>query len=372
LRLRADALAQTRAPVGLLVLEGGDRSRPWLDAETVTWLGVGEGPGATGDVLTMSVRLRDVPSGSELRVGRMVVSTGAVRPLHLDGARALGRVFGTTTLEAFGGVPVVRNFDYRGFGWAAGGRVGQGLGDTALVGASYVQRRAGAQLADEEAGVDAAFTPTPWLTAAGRAAFDLVHAGPADALVSISAQRKASRVELFSTHRSAGRLLPSTSLFSVLGDYAATSAGATVRHRAFPRLELVGTASGQMQADEVGGQAIGRATLALDDEWAGTVGIELRRVDFGTARWAGARAIASLPLSVAVRLATELELVRPDDPRGRGVLWPWALVALAVRPAPRWDIACAVEASSGREYRHEAHALVRASYTFGASGERGL
>src|SRR5262249_12196105 len=108
LRLRGDALVETRSPVGLLVLRGEDRLRPWLDVETVTWLGGGTlhhhdvssyGGGGepltpTGDVLTLSVRARDIASGSEIRAGRMVVSMGAVRPVQIDGARALGRVFG--------------------------------------------------------------------------------------------------------------------------------------------------------------------------------------------------------------------------------------------------------------------------------------
>ena len=35
LRLRADAVVQTREPSGLLVLQGQDRARPWLDVEAM-------------------------------------------------------------------------------------------------------------------------------------------------------------------------------------------------------------------------------------------------------------------------------------------------------------------------------------------------
>lgn len=364
LRLRGDALVQTRSPVGLLVLQGEDRMRPWIDAETVTWLGVGSAPDVTGDVLTMSVRLRDVATGSSLRAGRQLVSMGAVRPIQIDGARGLARTFGGTSVEAFGGVPVVRRFDYRTFDWAAGGRLGQTLGDRAAFGASYQQRRRDGALSDEEAGADFAYTPSRAFTAASRAAFDLATRGVTDALVSVSAQSDDMRVEVFTTHRSPGRLLPSTSLFSVLGDYAATSFGATGRYRAFPRLELVATGSGQIQDGETGGQGTARATLALDDDWAGTLGLEARRVDFGRARWSGARAFASVPLVYRFRAATELELVRPDDPRGRGDVWPWALGALSWRSESGWETAAAVEASSGPEYRSEVNVLARLSYTF--------
>ncbi len=365
---------QTRSPVGLVVLQGEDRLKPWLDAEAVTWLGVTDranaGAGAQGpqgDVVTVSVRARDVKTGSELRVGRMVVSMGAVRPLHLDGARGLVRVFGGTTLEAFGGAPVQRGFDYRTADWATGGRLAQAVADKASVGVSYLRRGSDGTRSDEELGADLALTPTPWLTAAGRAAFDVVTPGPTDVLASLSAQRQDVRVELFSTHRSPGRLLPATSLFSVLGDFAATSVGSTLRWRAFPRLELLGTASGQAQAGDLGGQGTGRVTLALDDGWLGTAGFELRRVQVGASRWTGARALLGLPVSQRLRVATELELVRPDDPRGRGALWPWVLGAVGYRPNPAWDVAVGVEASSGPTTRVETLALARLSYALGSA-----
>ncbi len=370
LRLRGDALVQTRSPVGLLVLRGEDKLRPWLDAETVTWLGVTDAPSGTGDVLSLSVRMRDPKSGSEMRAGRMIVSMGAVRPLQLDGARGLVRAFGGTTAEAFGGFPVVRRFDYRTFDWAAGGRVGQQLGDAATFGASYLHRRSDGRPADEEAGADFAYTPSPTFTAASRAAVDLVTRGITDALVSASVQGKDLRTEIFTTHRSPGRLLPSTSLFSVLGDYAATSFGGTLRWRAFPRLELVATGSAQVQHVDIGGQGTGRATLALDDEWASYLGVEARRVDFNGARWTGARAIASVPLRWSLRASTELELVVPDDPRDRGAVWPWGLGALSWRSESGWETAAAIEASSGPEYRSEVNVLARLSYAFERSAPR--
>lgn len=393
LRLRGDAFVETRAPVGLLVLHAEDHDvtnasasssrRAWLDAETVTWLGVGNehvNATPTGDVLTLSVRARDAVSGSEVRVGRMIVAMGAIRPLHLDGVRALGRAFGGTTLETFGGVPVTPRFDYRTrsytFEWAAGGRLGQAIGDVASFGGSYEVRRRRADFADEEVGADLALTPYPWLTAAARSSFDLVSTGPTDALASISAQKKdVARLEVFTTHRSPGRLLPSTSLFSVLGDFAATSVGSTARWRAFPRLELLATGMVQTQASEVGGQALARTTLAFDDEWAGSVGVEARRVDFNQARWIGARLVLALPLGRGLRAATEIELVRTEktttmpNATAEGAassVWPWALGALAWSPhkTSPWEVAGAVEASAGPEYSSSIHALARLSYVF--------
>lgn len=370
LRLRADALVQSRAPapVGLVALEGQDRLAPWLDAETSTWLGATSSPDVTGDVLTLSVRARDVKSGSEVRGGRMVVTMGAIRPHHVDGVRGSARVFDGTSVEAFAGVPVARRFDYRAFAWVVGGRAGQRVGDVAAFGASYLHRRVdgGGARADEEVGADLGFAPSPTVSAAGRLAYDVVGRGVTDALASLGAatRDRSVRAEVFATHRTPGRLLPSTSLFSVLGDFAATTGGATVTARAFPRLELLGTASAQGRHGELGGQGTARATLALDDGFAGTLAAELRRVHVGDARWTGARGLASLPVARRWRVATELELVVPDRPRGRAAVWPWALAALGFRPADGWDVAAGVEAAGGGERGAAVYALGRVTWTF--------
>lgn len=367
LRLRGDALVQTRspAPTGLLVLRGEDGKRfgeTIVDAETVAWLGAFSGDDASvGDVLTLSVRARHAPTGSELRAGRMVVTMGAIRPTHVDGARGLVRAFGGTTLEAFAGAPVARRFDYRTFDFATGGRLGQSVGDAAAVGVSYAQRHNGASLADEEVGADVAVAPVPWLSLAGRSAMDLVSRGVTDALGSLSLTGQRTKAELFATHRSPGRLLPATSLFSVLGDYAATSAGTTLRLRAFPRLDLIASGMVQTQAKDVGGQGSGRVVLALDDDWNGSILLEGRRVTLGQARWSGVRTAAVIPLSRAYRLGTEIELVRPDDPRGRGSLWPWAFVSMSRRSASGLEFGVGVEASSGPDRREEVVALGRVS-----------
>ncbi len=370
LRLRGDALVQTRSPspVGLVLLHGQDKLRPWIDADAVAWMGVTDRPDATGDVLSLSVRARHAATGSELRVGRMLVSTGAVRPVHLDGVRGQVRVLGGTTAEAFAGAPVVRRFGYRDFEWAAGGRLGQTLGDHTAFGASYLHRRLDGARSDEEVGADVALTPLPWLTGAGRWAYDVLGKGTTDALGSLSVHNADARLEAFVTHRSPGRLLPSTSLFSVLGDYAATTVGSTARYRAFPRLELIATGSAQTQGSAVGGQGLGRVALALDDAWDGSVGVEVRRVHFDTARWSGVRVTGVVPVVTRVKLSTELELVRPDDGGDRGDLWPWALVAASYAVSDRWFAAAGVEASAGPDYRREVHGIARLSYAYDRSG----
>jgi len=364
LRLRGDAMVQTRSPVGLLMLRGEDRVRPWVDVEAVAWLGARESVDATGDVQTLTIRLRDPHGLGEVRAGRFVFTAGAIRPLHLDGVRALGRAPFGGTLEVFAGSAVAPRFGNRMFDYAVGGRAGQAFGTSAILGLSYVMRRRGGQLADEEIGADTALSPTRWLDVAGRIGIDLASRGPADALASIGAHNKETRLEGFLTYRSAARILPSTSLFSVLGDIPATTSGATLRHRIAPRLDLMGTGGAIFQGSELGGYFTGRANLALDDDWAGNIGVEVRRQYLDKARWVGVRALLGLPLGASFRFATELELVRPDDQKGGTRLWPWALAAIAYRAPKGWDFAAGVEALRTRDDRNELHALLRVTYNF--------
>lgn len=359
LRLRADAVAQTQAPAGLLVLSGEDRARPWLDVEGLVW--AGGRPAAGGDVLVLSVRLRDPKGRGELRVGRMVVSTGAIRPLQIDGVSGLARAPWGTTLEAFAGAPVVPRFGERFMEFAGGGRVAQVIGQGAVAGVSYVQVRGHGEVDREELGADLAVLPVRWLDLAARGAYDLQSPGLVEALGSAALRSGSWRVELFASHRSPSRLLPATSLFSILGDQPARSLGTTTRWQVAPRLELLGSAALQSAQGEIGGNGWLRARLWLDDRQDSSVGVELRRQSVATARWTGARAIFSLGLGGGFRYVSELEIAAPDAASDGVVVWPWALLALSWKSRRGWEIAGAMEASSTPQHRYEASALARLS-----------
>jgi hypothetical protein len=366
LRLRGDALLQTegsRSPTGLIVLQGEDSKQPWLSAEGLVW--VGATPSATGDVLTLSVLVREPHGYAQLRLGRFVLATGAVHPVQIDGAHAIARAPWGSLVETFGGAPVVPRFGSRAYDWIAGGRVAQVIANTATVGVSYVQRRDDGDVSDEEAGADVALAPVRWFDLAAFASYDLTNPGVSEARASAAAKVDDWRVELFASQLSPGRLLPATSLFSVLGDLPSETLGATVRWRAAPRLDLLASGAGQDVAGGLGGNGWVRATLKLDDQGAGSLGLELRRMDVPSAEWSGARAVAVLPLGKAFRYSNELEMVVPDHPDGRGGAWPWGLAALSWQPRSSWEVAGALEASSSPLHRYETDALLRVSYAMG-------
>jgi hypothetical protein len=366
IRLRADAVADTQSetasPAGLLILQGQDTLRPWLSAEGLVWAGAK--PDATGDVLVLALHAREPHGYADVRVGRFVVATGAIFPVQIDGADAIVRAPWGSSLEAFGGAPAVPRFGPRAYDWLAGGRASQSIASVVTVGASYLQRREAGDIANEELGADLAAAPAPWLDLAAKGAYALATEGLADARVSAAVRTGAVRAELFASDQTPGRLLPATSLFSVLGDFPSQRAGATVRWWAAPRLDLLASGAGVRVGDEPGFDAWIRSTLRLDDRGDGSVGLEAHRVDVPGARWTGVRLVGARPLGrpfAHFRLSTELELVAPDEPNGRGVVWPWGLLACSWRSRWGWNVSATVEAASSPEYRYEVNALAHLS-----------
>jgi hypothetical protein len=362
LRLRGDAVAAsqgTSSPTGLIVLQGEDARKPWVEAEGLVW--AGGGSSFTGDVLVLTVRFREPHGYGELRAGRFVLATGAVRPVQIDGAYAIGRAPWGSSVEAFGGLPVVPRFGTRSYDWVAGGRVAQKIRLGIALGLSYVQRREYGDIAGEEIGADVAAAPLSWCDLAAFASYDLLNPGIAEARASAAARWGVFRFELFASQQSPGRLLPATSLFSVLGDLPSETLGATVRWRAAPRLEVLASGAGQDVAGGAGGNGWLRGTLKLNERGDADLGLELRRVAVPGAEWTGARATAMLPLGRGFRYSSEVEIVVPDYPDGRGVTWPWGLSALSWRSRDGWEVGAAVEASSSPLHRYETDALARVS-----------
>lgn len=362
-RLRADAYFSTPEPTGgLLVLSSEARTRSWVDAQAVVWVGSGSYP---ADVLVASVRAHDPDGKGDLRLGRMIVTAGAIRPVHVDGADVIGRAPWGSSLEIFGGVPVPVHYASRDYDWVVGGRAAQRVGSDATFGLSYLHMRQGGAVAYEELGLDAAAAATSFLDGAFSGAFDLARPGLTDARLSLAARFGGLRVEGFVVHRSPSHLLPATSLFAALGDIPSERGGGSILWRAAPRLDVSGEAGVESLGGELGGQFMLRGALRLDDKGEGTLGLELRRQGAPDASWTGVRGTARVPLSRLFMASTELELVRPDESRGRGSLWPWGLVALRLKPASSWEIAGALEASASPEHVAELGGFVRVSGALG-------
>ena len=239
LQLRADALASTAAPAGLVTLEAHAAESPGLSAEAVVWSGSAGDQGHT-DVLVMAVRLHSADGLAGLRLGRFVETLGALRPIQIDGAAGRARLPLGVDVEAYAGVPVPSGLTAsRAWDWAAGGRIARRIGDGGSIGLAYAEQRSDGQLASEELGIDAGAALGAHDDVGARLAYDLANPGLAEVGVSASHRAKRWRTSVYVEQRAAAHLLPATSLFSVLGDVPAMRAGAVTTWRAAPRLDVI-------------------------------------------------------------------------------------------------------------------------------------
>lgn len=363
--LRVTALGQTRLDqVGLISIGGGYRANEWLSAEASIWGGAGSEVDA--DVLTLVVRARHPGGLGDVRVGRFILTMGAIRPLHLDGAAGRVRLPYRFTVEAFGGLPVVPHFGtYGRVDWAAGGRLSYALGDYGSVGLAYYQRRDGGLLADQEIGIDFGGAVLDWLDVAGRAALDITgQPGLSEVNFSVVAHDGPWRADLFGIQRSPSHILPATSLFSVLGDIPSTLAGANGRYRIAPRLDLKAMAAMRffdgLRAYE--SLKLG-STLRLDALGKGAIGLEARREGTPEGGWIGLRGTARVPIVYGLGAVTELELVVPDV-NDRGSVWPWGMLALRY-DLENWRFSAAALALASPQYRFRFDALLRIETRWG-------
>lgn len=362
-RLRGDALVQARAPTGVLVLDGHGEVTPELGVEVYLWGGVGGDPSAEADLLVAALSYIDADGRGELRAGRILITSGALRPLHMDGLSALVRAPSGTSLSLFGGLPTTPRFEGRSWDWAVGGRLAQDLGPL-TAGIAYLQQRDAGQLAFHELGLDAVLFPADWLDFAARGAFDLIATTPtlAELVVTAAFTTGPVRTTLSGVHRSPAHLLPATSLFSVLGDRATRTLDLRAEWQAAPRLVVSGGGGARFFDDVAYEDLAVRAQLRLAREaTGGALGLELRRQGAPDGGWWGARLFTRVPIIEVLAASAELELLRPDQ-QDRGEVWPWGLVALSWRPHPSWEVAAAFEASVSPEALRAFDGLLRATY----------
>jgi hypothetical protein len=264
-----------------------------------------------------------------------------------------------------GGIPVLPGLGTaRRFDWIAGGRIARRFGFGGSVGVAYAQRRDAGQIATEELGIDAGIAFNKRADAGARFAYNMTNPGISEIAVSASLRDEATRTEIYAIHRVASRLLPANSLFSVLGDVPSQRAGTLLTWKAAPRLDAImdlgirRIAAADSGINDVGVDVAARARLRLDARGTSLLGAELRRGGVGSDAWIGARGTARIKLGRGLSLASELELVRPDEDQGRGTLWPWALVAASWERGD-WAAALATEASASAQYTYRVDVLAQ-------------
>lgn len=366
LRLRADALATTQSPAGLLVLDADATPASTMSAEAIVWTAASPVPGErAGDVLVIALRARTEDGRARGQLGRFVAALGALRPLHIDGGMGHVRLPYRLDVEAFGGVPVLPNLGLgRSWDWAAGGRVARRIGDYGSLGLGVMEQRDDGKIVSEELGLDAGAQIGDRHDVAVKGAYDLANSGIAEITASASRRMKTLRTELYTSYRAASHLLPATSLFTVLGDVPSLRGGAVVTWNAAPRLDVVADVAARHVDDGYAPAIAVRGLLRLDERGASALSGELRRDGSPDDAWTGARGTVRLALGRGLTASSELELAVPDHARGRGAAWPWALAALGWDRGD-WHAALAIEASASPEYRRRLDALVELGRSWG-------
>lgn len=358
--------AQTYRPAGLVQVEGRIKSYPWLAAEAQAWAGRSpSAEGGNGDLVVLALRARDAKGRGEASAGRFVLTTGAVRPVHLDGGYARGQTSFGFALEAFGGVPVTPRFQSRAYDWLVGGRASQRLSRFGVLGASFVERRQGGREVDQEVGGDLTVYMLSWLSAASRVSYDLVSRGLSEIQVTGSAGSSQKRIELFGSVRNPSLILPATSLFSVLSNTPSAQAGVSGRMRVAPRLTIDALAGYRQASDVFGVRARLAARLWLDDEGKGAIEGEVTRDGVKGSEWTGVRALLYHDLFAGFRLSGEVELVVADEARSGSRLWPWGRVSARYLVREVWLLSAGVEGSASPEFVKLFSGLFRVGYRMG-------
>lgn len=358
--VQSDLLLQGRPAEGLLILRSGYRNSSWLDVDALVFVGANERE-ATGDVLAISLGIREPHGYGHARLGRFLLSTGAVRPVQIDGASLLARPWRSSSIELFGGVPVLPEFAPRNYDWLVGGRAAQRLFERLTLGASYLHRRHAGELDGEELGADVSLMASDVFSVSGLGSWDLISHGLAELRLAAALHTRRLELELHGSRRIAARLLPATSLFSVISNVPSTELGAALTWHLFPRLDLASNAAALGLDGRAGYRAALRVRLRLSDEAGGEITAEGLRQHLGDEGYTGGSLRVQAPVVPWLRPHASIEVVAADHPRARGTLWPWARVGASYTHGA-WLVSAAAAFRATPQYRGELQGLLRIAY----------
>lgn len=176
-----------------------------------------------------------------LRLGRQLVTGGAVRAAQLDGASVRALAGAGLGFDLWGGVPVQPRF---GTSWGdalAGGRVFWRRSFDSEIGASFVYSLRGHELSREDVAIDGSWSPLRPLNLSGLLQWNLEERRLAEGRGMVLWQVAPSLQLSADAQRTAPSLfLDRSSIFAVFSDERRDEAGGEVVWRAIPALSLSG------------------------------------------------------------------------------------------------------------------------------------
>jgi hypothetical protein len=234
-----------------------------------------DGHRTAGDVDSIFVEGKLLQRHLLLRVGRQLVTGGAVRATQFDGVTARGLVADGFGAELFGGAPVQPRFGVSSGDVLAGGRVFWNRSFDSEVGASFVYALRRGYLARKDVALDGSWTPWRSVNVSGLVQWNLEERRLAEARVSALWQ-VTPKVQLVADlqRTSPDLFLDRSSIFAVFAEETRNEAGGEVVWRILQPLSLSADWHWMRVEGGHGHRAGARATFRTPR--GGSYGAELR------------------------------------------------------------------------------------------------
>ena len=191
----------------------------------------------TGDIDVAYIEGRVFDKHLQIRVGRQLLTGGAVRNVQLDGMSFAAKVWRGLGVEIYGGSPVTPRLNFSRGNALAGGRVFYRLGFDAEVGASYVYAQEDGSLTRSDFALDAWWRASQQVTLGGNAQWSLYESRFAEGrLLATWQPNRTWQITADAARTAPDLFLARNSIFSVFSEERRDEGGAEVAYRLGPAL----------------------------------------------------------------------------------------------------------------------------------------
>jgi len=320
-----------------------------------------------GDVDSLFLEGRVLKRHLLLRVGRQLMTGGAMRATQVDGITADGVVAYGLGVQAWAGVPVQPRFAQAGGDFITGARGFWRHSFDSEVGVSYVYALRKGYLARSDLGVDGSWTPIRAVTVSGLAQWSLAEDRLAEARLQGLWQINKQVQVVGDISRTAPDLfIDRSSIFAVFSEEFRNEAGAEVVYRPLPPLSLEADYHWLNVENGHGHRAGARGTYRTP--YGGSYGAELRLLDQPDNGYTQARVfgIRKLPHDITVTLDLDAYWLQQEINAVKHAFVAtltggWAFL-------PNWEAMLAGSLGTTPYFERRTEVIARVIYRFGIPG----
>jgi hypothetical protein len=299
------------------------RATGWVDdlrLEVSVWGGglLGQpigGQQAIGDVDVGYLEARLLRRRVSLRLGRQVVTGGAARFSHIDGAMLGVQLFRGLELQVWGGVPAIPRFGVRPGEAAAGARLLYRFGFSNQIGLSFAHLQDLGRAARQDIALDFLAQPHRTVSLSGLGVLSLLELRLVEADVGITWQPlRILDVRADWRRQSPDLFIPRSSIFSVFSQETRDEFGAQVSLRPDGRVDLNADYHTIIDPTGTGHRAAIKGALRLGPLHQMTVGAQLRLLRLPTNGYYQARLFALWRLGHGLTASVDADAYLFDQP----------------------------------------------------------